>query len=831
MSTYNVQEIESKWQKLWQEKKCDLTPEPSTEKEPFFMLVMFPYPSGHLHMGHVRNYTIADVIARYQRRLGKAVLHPIGWDAFGLPAENAAIQRGINPADWTWSNIAHMREQLKTLAISYDWEREVATCDPNYYKWNQWIFIQMYKKGLVFRKKAPVNWCPKDNTVLANEQVHDGKCWRCKTEVIQKELSQWFFKITDYAQALLDGHDLLRPNDKQKGWPEKVITMQKNWIGASKGAFIDFNVSLENSQTEKIRVFTTRPDTLFGATFMVLAPEHPLVEKITTPAQKSLIEKYRENAKKLTKILRTSATREKTGEFTGSYAVNPVNNQKIPIWIADYVLTDYGTGAIMAVPAHDERDFAFAQKFNIPIIQVIKPKDTDLQIPLKEAFVEDGVMVNSGEFNGLTTEEAKAAIPKFLKTKGLGELTTTYKLKDWLLSRQRYWGTPIPMIYCDKCGISPVNESELPVVLPKEVKFTGSGDNPLAQVKEWVEVKCPQCAGPARRETDTMDTFVDSSWYYARYTDAKNTSMPFDPSNAKKWLPVTQYVGGIEHACMHLIYSRFFHKVFYDMGLVQSKEPFSSLLTQGMVTLGGTAMSKSKGNVVDPITVISKFGSDTCRLFILFAAPPTQELEWSDSQVEGIWRFVNRVWRLAQTFSDPQDPKAPKRSLEESQNKVSKDDLIRETNVAIHNVTKDIDVDFGFNTAISNIMTLVNAIYLYPDLGDETSKQAVETVIQLLFPFAPHMTEELWQQLGHTTMLAVSPWPKADKEKMALKEIEVVVQVNGKLRGKVTVPANSSEEVIKSAASKSLEERGVKITAQKVIYVPNKLVNFVGSQN
>lgn len=817
MSTYDFKTIETKWQKRWEDQKAFVAPTPTKDKPPYYLLVMFPYPSGKLHMGHVRNYTIGDVLARYYRRQSRSVMHPIGWDSFGLPAENAAIERGIDPGKWTWDNIAHMRGQLKTLAISYDWDREVATCDPTYYRWNQWFFIKMLEKGLVYRKKAPVNWCPKDATVLANEQVHDGKCWRCHTPVEQKELEQWFFKITDYAQELVDGHKELQKTATQKGWPEEVMTMQRNWVGPSWGAHVDF--SLESG--EKIRVFTTRPDTLFGATFMVLAPEHPLVKKITMPDREFAVQKYREQAKKLSKFDRTAANREKTGEFTGASAINPVNGQRIPIWIADYVLTDYGTGAIMAVPAHDERDFAFAKKFQIPIVQVIQPKDAKGLTPLKEAYEGDGIMINSGPYDGMAAEEAKKKIAGELEKKKLGGATVTYKLRDWLLSRQRYWGTPIPVVYCDKCGMKPVALESLPVRLPENIKFTGQGASPLSQATDWVNTTCPSCKGPAKRDTDTMDTFVDSSWYYLRYTDPKDDKLPFKSEMANTWVPVTQYVGGIEHACMHLIYSRFFHKVIRDMGMVKSNEPFSSLLTQGMVTLGGAAMSKSRGNVVDPTDVISKFGTDSCRLFILFAAPPTQQLEWSDSQVGGVWRFLNRVWRISV------DNAEIKGRLEDG-NTVTKEELERQRNITIKRVTQDIEQDFGFNTAISAIMELVNSLYVYPTLNDDVAKKTIETVLELLNPFAPHMTEELWEALGHKNQLSSSPWPKADENKMAATEFEIVIQVNGKLKDKIRIPSAAPEEQVKTLAMQKLSEKGVTISTKRVIYVPHKLVNFVG---
>jgi len=830
---YDFKTIEPKWQKEWEKRKVYAAPEPSSSHPAYYILVMFPYPSGNLHMGHVRNYTIGDVLARFYRKKGRSVLHPIGWDSFGLPAENAAIERKIHPSQWTGDNIAHMRTQLKSLAISYDWDREFATCDPAYYRWNQWIFLKMVEKGLAYQKKAPVNWCPKDATVLANEQVHEGKCWRCGTAVTQKELTQWFFKITDYAEQLLKDHDQLLPNENQKGWPEQVLLMQKNWIGASEGATVDFQLldSNKSELKEKIRVFTTRPDTLFGATFMVLAPEHPLVPRLTTPDRKAEVEAYKEKAKKLSRMDRISEQRGKTGKFTGSYARNPVNNQSIPIWIADYVLTDYGTGAIMAVPAHDKRDFEFATQFKIPILQVIKPENEDLENPLTKAYTGDGVLVNSGSYSGSPVSEAKKKITDDLQKKKLGEGTRTFKIRDWLLSRQRYWGTPIPMVVCQKCGSVPVPERDLPVKLPEDVTLTAGGASPLLKAEKWINVPCPKCSGPAKRETDTMDTFVDSSWYYARYTDPKNKNKPFDSKLANPWLPVTQYVGGIEHACMHLIYARFFHKVLRDFGLVNTDEPFSSLLTQGMVTLGGSAMSKSKGNTVDPTDVIKKYGTDTCRLFILFAAPPTQQLEWSDTQVEGVWRFLNRVWRLGQAVVENQDVKPPKRTSNSSQEKISKEDLVRKTHQTVKRVTEDIERDFGFNTAISAIMELVNALYLYPELKDSTAKEAIETVIQLLCPFAPHLTQELWSQMGHEDLLDTLSWPTYDKGKLMAPSVDIVIQVNGKLKNKIKIDLQIKEDEVKAQALQSLVRKGLKIDPKRVIYIPHKLVNFVVQKN
>jgi leucyl-tRNA synthetase len=820
MSTYNFKDIEPKWQKEWADKKSFAAPTPTADKPAYFILVMFPYPSGNLHMGHVRNYTIGDVLARFHRRRNRSVLHPIGWDSFGLPAENAAIKRKTDPASWTWNNIAVMRDQLKMLGISYDWDREIATCHPDYYRWNQWLFIKMLEKGLAYRKNAPVNWCNSCNTVLANEQVHNGHCWRCDSVVIQKDLTQWFYKITAYADELLTGHEQLQKTAIQKGWPEQVLAMQSTWIGKSWGAYADFTAGADT-----LRVFTTRPDTLSGATFLVLAPEHPLVQKLTTDAQRAAVEAYRAQAKGLSKIARAAENREKTGVFTGSYAENPLTGAKVPVWIADYVLTDYGTGAIMAVPAHDQRDFDFAKQFKLPIVQVVKPANGEM--PTDRAFEAEGTLINSGVYNGLTVEAAQKKMSADLEAKKKGGPTVTYKLRDWLLSRQRYWGTPIPIVYCDACGAVPVKLSDLPVVLPTNVVFTGEGASPLSQAEEWINTSCPTCGKPARRETDTMDTFVDSSWYYARYTDSKNTSVPFDPVKANTWIPVHQYVGGSEHANMHLIYSRFIHKVYRDMGMLKSDEPFSSLLTQGMVTLGGSAMSKSKGNVVDPNDVIERYGADTCRLFILFAAPPTQQLEWSDKQIEGIWRFLNRVWRAAQVFIDPAEANALKRTGESAET-ISTDELTRRENVAIQRVTRDIDEDFGFNTAISALMELTNAIYLYPNVGDAASRSAVETVVQLLSPFAPHMTEELWRLLGHEESLSERAWPVVDAAKLAQGRIEIVVQVNGKVKDRVSIVSSADEASVKADALAALEKKGIALAPKRVIYVPQKLVNFVG---
>ncbi|MFN3966482.1 MAG: leucine--tRNA ligase, partial [Endomicrobiia bacterium] len=682
--SYDFKSIEQKWQITWQENKIFETLLNSKEKPKFYCLVMFPYPSGHLHMGHVRNYIIGDVIAQYKRMKGFNVFHPIGWDAFGLPAENAAIKNNIHPKKWTKENIDYMRKQLKQLGISYDWSREISTCEPEYYKWNQWLFIKMFEKGLAYRKSAPVNWCPECKTVLANEQVENGACWRCGSNVLEKDLEQWFLKITQYAEELLDGHKLL-----EEGWPEEVLIMQKNWIGKSVGAEVDFTVG-----SEKIRIFTTRPDTLFGATFLVLSPEHIFLKKLGLH-NKPEIKEYIENSKKKTRNERI-ANREKTGVFTGLYATNPVNNEKIPVWVADYVLMEYGTGAIMCVPAHDQRDWEFAKRYNLKIKEVIKSPDSNIE---KQAYEGEGIMINSGEFNGLESEKGREEITKWLEKKGTGIKKVNYRLKDWLISRQRYWGTPIPIVYCKNCGTVPVSEDELPVVLPENVKITGTGESPLKYVPEFVNTKCPKCSSPAKRETDTMDTFVDSSWYFLRYCDPKNEDLPFDKKIIDYWVPVDQYIGGIEHACMHLMYARFFHKVLRDLGFLSSDEPFTRLLTQGMVTLGGVAMSKSRGNIVEPDEVIEKYGVDTLRLFILFAAPPEKQLEWSDQAIEGCWRFLNRIWRLKEMIYENNQ-----KSISLSQQE--KDKILRKLHQTIKKVTEDIEKRYQFNTAIAHIMEL-----------------------------------------------------------------------------------------------------------------------------
>lgn len=808
MTDYNVSEIEKKWQKVWQDNntfKCS----PDKNKEKYYILEMLPYPSGNLHMGHVRNYSIGDVFARFYRMLGKNVIHPMGWDAFGLPAENAAIKNNIAPATWTTQNIARMKEQLKMLGISYDWDRELATCSPQYYKWNQWFFLQMYKKGLVFRKKSNVNWCPKCKTVLANEQVKEGKCWRCDSDVEQKELEQWFIKITQYADELLEGHKQL------SGWPEQVLAMQQNWIGKSYGAQMKFDIA---GSDKKLEIFTTRPDTIFGVTFMVVSPEHPMLKEFKSKINNwNEVEKYIKSSSSKSNIERSSS-KEKTGiKLDGVYVINPANKKEVPLFVADYVLMGYGTGAIMAVPAHDQRDWEFAKKYNIDIIPVIDGGDIS-----QSAYEGEGAMINSDIFNGITSQDARIKMPLWVEEQGWGKRITNYKLREWLISRQRCWGTPIPMVHCDKCGIVPVDEKDLPVILPTNVKFTNDGKSPLQSDENFVNTTCPKCGSKARRETDTMDTFVDSSWYFARYTDANNDKAPFDIDEANYWLPVDQYVGGIEHACMHLIYSRFWYKVMRDMGLIKSDEPFINLLTQGMVTLGGSVMSKSKGNIVSPDEIVSKYGADTARLFILFAAPPEKQLDWSSDGVEGCWRFINRVWRLQEVVNT--------KSSESATDK-AKQDLLRNMHFCIKKVTEDISQKYQFNTAISSVMELVNAMYTYKyhSNDDGLSKQVYETIILLLAPFTPHLCEEVWNVLGHKECVSVAKWPSFDENYIKRDIIEIPVQVNGKLKGKINVDISADEQNVKNIV---LSDEKLKPIFEgknivKFIYIKSKIINVV----
>jgi leucyl-tRNA synthetase len=850
-SRYNPQQIEPKWQKVWAEKQLDKVNNDAigADKKKFYALSMFPYPSGDLHMGHVRNYTITDVIARYKRMQGYQVLHPMGWDAFGLPAENAAIDRNTHPAKWTYANIDNMRSQLQQVGLSYDWDRELATCSPDYYKWTQWIFLQFLEAGLAYQKEAKVNWDPIDQTVIANEQVDsEGRSWRSGALVEKRKLRQWFLKITDYAEQLLQ--DL----DKLNDWPSNVKIMQANWIGKSTGAELSFPIV---GSDEKITVFTTRPDTVYGVSYVVLAPEHPLVETLTTAAQKEAVSKFIEEVKNLSEIDRTSDDRPKRGVAIGASVINPFTGKEVPIWIADYVLFEYGTGAVMGVPAHDVRDFAFAKQYNLPIQTVINAPNATGEA-LKAAYTEAGIMVNSGEFDGLDSVTAKTKIVELAEKNQWGTAKITYRLRDWLISRQRYWGCPIPVIHCPKCGIVPVPHADLPVILPEDVELTGRGASPLAQKESWINVPCPKCGTAAKRETDTMDTFIDSSWYFLRFADAKNDLEIGDRNAINNWLPVDQYVGGVEHAILHLLYSRFVTKVLRDRGLLDFDEPFTRLLTQGMVqgltymnpNKGGkdkwvpsalvdpkdpkdpktgeplqalfATMSKSKGNGVSPVEAIAKYGADTLRMFTLFKAPPEKDLEWEDADVEGQQRFLNRVWRLVTSFA------------ETKQNGISKKvdkNLRRAIHIAIKEVSEDFDGGYQLNTAISEMMKLSNALQDSEDKSSATFLEGIETLLTLLAPFAPHIAEELWSLIGYEDSIHLQPWLTHDPEALTVDEITLVIQINGKVRGSLQVPSSASndkqalEEYARSssAAQKYLEGKEIK----KVIAVPGKLVNFV----
>ncbi len=816
---YDFRAIEKKWQQRWEEEKPNrVSEEPGRKK--YYVLEMFPYPSGRIHMGHVRNYSIGDVIARYKRMQGFHVIHPMGWDAFGLPAENAALKRGIHPAAWTYDNIAYMRAQLKAMGLSYDWDRELATCNPKYYRWEQLLFLQMLEKGLVYRKETTVNWCNDCQTVLAREQVIDGACWRCDQPVEPKTMHGWFFRITDYADELLDDLDQLT------GWPEKVVTMQRNWIGKSRGLACDF--PLENSEG-KLTIFTTRPDTIYGVTFMSLAPEHPLVQELIRGTEQeaevqefirqTLVEKQRASVED---------ELEKKGVFTGAWCINPFNGERVPIYVANFVLMEYGTGAVMAVPAHDQRDFEFARKYNLPIRPVIQPQDTILDGTAMEAAWEGpGVLVDSGPFTGMASGEARKAIIRHAEEQGFGRAQTTYRLRDWGISRQRYWGAPIPVIHCPSCGIVPVPEDELPVVLPGADSPDGS-HAPLHQQESFYRTTCPSCGAEARRETDTMDTFVESSWYFARYTSPREENAPINREAAAYWLPVDQYIGGVEHAILHLLYSRFFTKVLRDLGYLQIDEPFTNLLTQGMVIKDGAKMSKSKGNVVDPSDLIEQYGADTVRLFSLFAAPPERDLEWNAAGVDGASRFLNRVYRLVRANLDcfgagsvdgPNLDPASRR-------------LYRKTHQTIARVTDSIESNFHFNTAISAIMELVNetgTLLAEHTIDRAVLREALETALLLLFPMVPHFCEEMWEITGHGEQIAAARWPTFDPEAAREDELTIVVQVNGKVRSRLQVAADISDEELKELAM--ADERVHKFTggkaAKKIIVVKRKLVNIV----
>jgi leucyl-tRNA synthetase len=823
---YNPKDIEKRWQEYWDRGNMFSVTEDSSAPK-FYCLEMFPYPSGRIHMGHVRNYVIGDVIARYKRMRGFNVLHPMGWDSFGLPAENAAIKHKVHPAKWTFENIDYMKSQLKKLGLSYDWGREVATCKPEYYKWNQWFFLKMHERGLAYKKASSVNWCPSCDTVLANEQVIDEKCWRCDSVVIQKELEQWFFRITDYAE------ELLKDADSLSGWPEKVVTMQRNWIGRSEGVEVDFRIA---DSEKSIRIFTTRQDTLYGATFMSIAKKHPLVAELV------------KDNKTITDIESLSADPEKKeGVFTGYYAENPLTGDNIPVWVANFVLMEYGTGAVMAVPAHDQRDFEFAKKYNLDIKVVIVPGPNVVangRSPLQNcAFEEDGTLVNSAQFSGLPSREAREKIADHIEQKGLGKKVVNYKLRDWGISRQRYWGTPIPMIYCPSCGIVPVPEDELPVILPEDIVFKGKGASPLSEAKDFINTKCPKCNSSAKRETDTMDTFVDSSWYFVAYCFGGNEKIDFNSalrsqlSALSYWMPVDQYIGGIEHAVLHLLYSRFFTKVIRDIGLIKINEPFTSLLTQGMVIKDGAKMSKSKGNVVDPDLLINKYGTDTVRVFCMFAAPPERDLEWSDQGVEGAYRFLNRVWGLVHRYSA--EVQKCKSAKEKYFNNVtpellnsSASALLRKTHQTIKKVTGCIERDYHFNTAIAALMELINEINAFnpeSDTDREVLSFSIRHMILLISPFAPHIAEELWQQTGEKESILKKSWPVWDEEIAKEEEIELVIQINGKLRGKIVIPAGLDDEAVKEKAfsDPKVQELLKGKTLKKIVVVKGKLVNIV----
>ena len=822
---YAPHDIEAKWQKYWEENKT-FKVEMDKDKPKSYVLEMFPYPSGNLHMGHVRNYSIGDVIARFRTMKGFNVLHPMGWDSFGMPAENAAIKHNIPPKKWTLENIANMTRQLKALGLSYDWDREVTTCKEDYYKWTQWFFELFYKRGLAVKKESAVNWCDNCNTVLANEQVIDGKCWRCDHEVVKKDLSQWFFKITDYADELLKDLDLL------PGWPERVKTMQHNWIGRSEGLEFSFEIPALN---DTVAVYTTRPDTAYGVTFMALAAEHPLIKKICENNPKAdEINTFCERVRNQSEIERTSSESEKEGVFTGVYCINPFTGRKVEIWVTNYVLYDYGTGAVMGVPTGDQRDWMFADKYGIEKIVTICPVGKELKLEEMTCAYEEkeGMLVNSGEFTGMEMHKAMSAIMDKAEAEGFGKRRINYRLRDWLISRQRYWGAPIPIIYCPHCGEVLVPEDQLPVRLPEDVSFTAGAKSPLATSEEFVHCKCPKCGADATRETDTMDTFLCSSWYYLRYTDAHNDKMPFDKELNNYWGPVDQYIGGIEHAILHLLYSRFFVKVLRDAGLVDYDEPFSNLLTQGMVIKDGAKMSKSLGNVVSPEEILSKYGADTARLFILFAAPPERELEWSDQGVEGSFRFLNRIWRIVQAFEAVLAQKVTE--YDHSNLNEADKDLRRVLHSSIKKVTNDIETRFNFNTAISTMMELVNALYAYKEAAKEPNAgliyEAISDLIKMMSPFVPHITEELWRgAIDANSSVHEQSWPECDEEALKVDNVEIVLQVNGKVRGRLTVPAEATKEELEkiAMADANVQAHIGDATVRKVICVPGRLVNIV----
>ncbi|MDD5541845.1 MAG: leucine--tRNA ligase [Acidobacteriia bacterium] len=822
---YEPRVLEPKWQRIWEQNR-EFAADPKSTKPKYYTLEMFLYPSGHVHMGHVRNYSLVDAVARYRRMRGFNVMHPVGWDAFGLPAENAAIKNQVHPEKWTRQCISVMRQQLKKMGFSCDWSLEFATCDVDYYRWNQWFFIKMFEKGLAYRKKSTVNWCPNCETTLANEQVVGGCCWRHEeTPVELRDLEQWFLRITDYADELNSWLDRLT------GFPDRTLLMQRNWIGKSTGVHVDFAV--ENSK-EKITIFTTRLDTIFGATYMVLAPEHPLVQQLVQGrGEASQVKEFCERIRREDKVRRVAADQEKEGVFTGCYALNPFSGERISIWIANFVLMEYGTGAVMSVPAHDQRDFEFAKKYDLPIRVVIQNAGRSLlSHSMKEAFVDDGRVVDSGEFTGLDSSVARDQMVLKAEMGGFGGHTVHFRIKDWGVSRQRFWGTPIPMIHCGSCGIVPVPEKDLPVVLPAVERFTGTGGSPLAGVETFINTTCPKCGGQARRDSDTMDTFVDSSWYFFRYCDPRNAARPFESPAVKKWFPIDLYIGGIEHAILHLIYSRFWTKVMRDMGLVEVDEPIQHLFHQGMVLKDGAVMSKSRGNIVDPEEIIANFGADTARLFILFAAPPEKELDWTDTAVEGMFKFLQRVFRLMAQHSDLFQRTEESRAGDLS---ASGQQLRRKTHQTIRRVTEDLEERMHFNTSIAALMELVNEMYAV-ECGEFSQpamrpvfKEAAESLIKMISIFAPHMAEEMWEMTGHSNRLTYESWPEFDAAAAAEDQIEIPIQINGKLRGKITVGVETSEKELEQRALEDQKLSGWILgkSIVKVIVVPKRLVNIV----
>jgi leucyl-tRNA synthetase len=837
VADYKPQSIEKKWQERWADARAFEVSEDSSRPK-YYCLEMFAYPSGHAHVGHVRNYMIGDVVARMKRMLGFNVLHPFGWDAFGLPAENAAIKNGTHPEKWTLENIAHMKGQLQRIGISYAWEREIATCLPSYYHWNQWLFLKMLERDIAYKRRSNVNWCPSCQTVLANEQVVNGGCWRCGTTVTIRELDQWFFRITQYADELLEATDRLTE------WPEKVLTMQRNWIGRSEGARITFPLEKASTAAGGIGVFTTRIDTIYGATFLLLAPEHPLVGQWSREPGGDAFTASLARFQAQDRTARMTGEIEKEGFDTGRHAINPFTSEPVPIWVANFVLGEYGTGAVMAVPAHDQRDFEFARKYSLPIRVVVGPADAPAVTveAMTEAVSNDGVLVQSGSHDGMPSDQARAALTREAAAQGIGEGAVQYRLKDWGISRQRYWGTPIPVVHCPVDGIVAVPDDQLPVELPKVEEFTGQGDSPLAQIADWVNVSCPKCGGPARRETDTMDTFVDSSWYFYRFCDPKNSELPFAPDTVRYWGPVDFYSGGVEHAILHLIYSRFFSRVFRDLGFVDHDEPFARLLTQGMVLKDGNVMSKSKGNVVDPDDMIQKYGADALRLYVMFVAPPEKEVEWSDSGLEGSFRFLARVWRIADQWRD-EASSTGKSAIDHASLSVAERNLRRKTHDTIRRVTIDIDVRQQMNTAVSAMMELVNELYAFSEKSSSAkatedrrsaqagrvAREAIESLIVMLSPFAPHTMEELWQMYGHADGLSAAHWPSFDADVAKAEELEIPVQVNGRLRGVVKVPPSSTDAELEkiALADANVQAHIAGKTVKKVVIVKSRLVSIV----